>query len=320
MLERLKHWYWKLQSHVLCPRWIPKDREEYLRQKIERRIGYTPDFAHPKSFNEKISWLLLYYHDPLMSVCADKYAVREYITRKIGEQYLVNLLNVYDRVEDIDLAALPDRFALKVNWGSGQNVICHDKAKLNWAEAQEKLRIWMQPESNHYLRGFECVYKNIRPRIVCEEYTDAVNDGDLRDYKLVCCNGQAKYLYVIMDRNIGERINCYDLQWNLLPFTFHYPNSPTVVERPAHLDEMIRLAEILAKPFPFVRIDFYLLGQQLKIGEVTFFPTAGCNIITPVEWDYKLGAMLELPKKKRVHKYAYSDKLVEFSLEDVIHD
>ena len=255
-----------------------------------------------------------------MSVCADKYAVREYITRKVGEQYLVNLLNVYDRVEDIDLSALPDRFALKVNWGSGQNVICHDKAKLDWADAQAKLRGWMQPESNHYFRGFEWVYKNIRPRIVCEEYVDQLDGEDLRDYKLFCFNGKATLFYVNIDRYIGETRNFYDLEWNLLPFYSIYPNSPKNIESPAQMDLMVQLAETLATPFPLVRIDFYVIKDHLKIGEMTFIHGAGTEPFHPEEWDYKIGELLELPKKKMVHKYAYSDKVVEFLLKDVIHD
>ncbi len=321
MLERLKYWYWKMRSHALCPRWFPKDREAFCRQQFKQQGGeYTLDLDHPKSFNEKVTWMMLYYHDPLMSVCADKYAVREYIASKIGEQYLVNLLNVYDRVEDIDLSALPDRFALKVNWGSGQNIVCHDKAKLDWADAQAKLRKWMQPQSNHYFYNFEWVYKNIRPRIVCEEYIDQLDGEDLRDYKLFCLNGKAAFYFVNIDRYNGEKRNFYDLDWNQLPFYNGFPNSPKIVERPAQLDLIVQLAEKLAKPFPLVRVDFYVVNDQLKVGEMTFYHYAGSVPFHPEEWDYKLGAMFELPKKKMVHKYAYSDKVVEFSLKDVMHD
>jgi len=267
-------------------------------QFAEAGNSYALDLDTPRSLNEKLNWLKLYYHDPLMTQCADKVGVRDYIREKVGEKYLVPVLGVYDSADDIDFDKLPNRFAMKVNWGSGQNVICPDKSMLDVEAVRSRMRRWMRPESNHYFNHFEWGYKDIRPKIVVEQFIEGF-DG-LPDYKLLCFNGTMKVMYVAQNRQLGPkalRFTFHDREFRRLPFEQDYPAAERAVERPSCLEEMISLAEKLAAPFPFCRVDFYIeRSGVLKIGELTFYHLAGLVPIRPVEWDYRLGEMLELPK------------------------
>lgn len=144
--------------------------------------GYELDLDNPSSFNEKIQWLKLYYKDPLITKCCDKVSVREYVKNKIGEEYLIHCLGIFLKPEEINFDILPNKFIIKVNWGSGQNIIVNDKNKLNINEVIYTLNKWMQNKCNHYYNFLEWGYKDINPKIIIEEYIE--NEGGLMDYKL----------------------------------------------------------------------------------------------------------------------------------------
>ena len=279
---------------------LTQDEMRYcLEEQFRRYAGYKLNLDKPQTFNEKLQWLKLYYHrhpNPLLTVCADKVAVRDYIAEKIGEEYLIPCLGVWDNPDDIDFDKLPNKFVLKVNWGSGQNIIVKDKSKLDIADAREKLRQWMKRESNHYFAFFEWPYKDIKPKIIAEKYMDF--DVDLMDYKIMCYNGMPKNLFVCSERFSGLKVTFFDLNWKRLPFIRQYPASSKKIEKPKSFDKMLEFSKILAKPFPFVRVDFFYLNGNLYIGELTFFPGAGIETFTPEEWDKKLGDLLVLPKDK----------------------
>lgn len=280
---------------------LTQDEMRYcLEEQFRRYAGYKLNLDQPQTFNEKLQWLKLYYHrhpNQLLTVCADKVAVRDYIAKKIGEEYLVPCLGVWDNPDDIDFDKLPDRFVLKVNWGSGQNIIVKDKSALDIADAREKLRQWMKPESNHYFAFFEWCYKDIKPKIIAEKYIEQM-DGNLLDYKIFCNNGEPKFLFVAIDRGKDLRFNFYDLDFNKLPFKQHYENSDKKIKKPKHFDEMLRISRILAKDFVHCRVDFYILDDKLYFGELTFFHFAAIEKFDPIEWDKKLGDLLVLPKDK----------------------
>lgn len=274
-----------------------KEERYILETQFERMAGYKLNLDNPKSFNEKIQWLKFNYRDPLMTKCADKVGVREYVKEKIGEEYLVPIIGVYGSVDEIDFDKLPEKFVAKVNWGSGQNIIVPDKSKLDVEDAKKKLRHWMKRESNHYYNFLEWVYKDIEPKIIVEEFLDGVDD--LVDYKYMCYNSEPKNMFLVQNRAKGHEkmtMNFFDKDFNLLPFKRLYKNSNEVVEKPELWGEMLRLSKILAEPFPFVRVDFYMINGQLKIGELTFSPGNGTERFEPIEWDYNLGELLELPK------------------------
>ena len=282
-------------------------REEIIKEQFQNALGYELNLENPRTFNEKLQWLKLYYHDPLMTKCADKYLVREYIKETIGEEYLIPLIGVWDRVEDIDFDKLPNQFVLKVNWGSGQNIIVKDKSKLDIEEAKNKLRYWMQPTSNHYYYSYEWCYKNIEPKIMCEKYIEQM-DGNLLDYKLFTFNGIIKYIDLHIFRFTENHSRCfYDTNWNRYNATIKFNLFQGEVEKPKVLDHLLYLGEKLSKYFPHVRLDFYIIKNDIFFGEMTFYNGSGYDYFKPKEWDYKFGELLELPKEKKL-EYDVLDK------------
>lgn len=256
--------------------------------------GEKMDFCHPATFNQKLQWCKVFDRNPMKAKLADKYLVREWVAEKIGQEYLVPLLGVWDRFDDIDFSRLPDRFALKCNHGSGWNVIVDDKQKLNIEEAKRKFDRWMS-EDYTYKAGFELHYGDITPRIIAEEYMENAG-GDIYDYKFYCFDGEVKYVQFLMDRKHGLKMGYFDPDWKLQPFVNNHPQIDEDVPKPDNLDQMIRLAEILSAGFPYVRVDFYRLNDgTIRFGEMTFTPASGTQDWDPPQTNDMLGAMLRLP-------------------------
>lgn len=275
-----------------------RDKKYIIRKQFQSISHYTPNFAHPKTFNEKIQWIKLYDHNPLYTMLADKYLVRDYIRAKIGDKYLIPLLGVWDNPDDIDFAKLPNRFVLKVNWGSGQNIIVTDKSKINIDDVRAQLRKWIQPKSNHYYFSFEWQYKNISPKITAEEYLDSLDENSALDYKFMCFGGRP-YLCWVSNKNkdIHER-SFYDMDWNMTNIELIEPGKvmpQSPAPRPKQLDEMIKLATVLSAGFPQVRVDLYLLPNgDIKFGELTFTSASGYSPWHPADIDRKLGDLIDL--------------------------
>lgn len=272
------------------------NKKKIIEKQFENRVGYKPVIENPKSFNEKIQWYKLYYRDSLMTQCADKWAVRKYVTKIIGEKYLIPILGVYNSVDDINFDELPNQFVLKVNHGSSQNIICKDKSKLNIENAKSQLSIWMKPESNLYNISYEWCYKNIKPKIICESLIN-ISNNDLLDYKFFCFNGKVKIILVCSERSQELKTNFFDTNWNELPFTRFHLKNKKIISKPNRLKEMISISQKLSDKFPFVRIDLYEINKKIYFGEMTFYPGNGTEPFTPVEWDYKIGNFLRLPIK-----------------------
>ena len=283
-----------------------KFREDIIKKQFKEALGYELNLENPKSFNEKLQWLKLYYHNPLMTKCADKYLAREYIKEKIGEEYLIPLIGVWDKVEDIDFNSLPKQFVLKVNWGSGQNIIVKDKSKLNIEETKNKLNGWLKPFSNHYYYSYEWQYKDIEPKIICEKYIEQM-DGNLLDYKVFCFNGNSHYIQIDIDRYTNHTRCFYNLNWEKQIFTILYPLYSVKVDKPKYLNLLIELSNKLCKRFNHVRVDWYVINDKLYFGELTFTHENGIGEFMPQEYDYKFGELLELPKEKRI-EYNFSDR------------
>jgi hypothetical protein len=248
----------------------------------------------PSTFNEKLQWLKLHDRNPIYTSLVDKYEVRKFIEKTIGREYLVPLLGVYDKVEDIDFSSLPDQFVLKPTHTSGNVIICRDKAKLDIVLTNKTLVKWLKREYFWYQR--EWPYKNIKPRIICEELLVDEKQEDLIDYKILCFNGVPKCLFLCLDRRSesGLKVDFYDLDWNPLPFERHYPRSGRIINKPDCLDEMLELSRKLSKDIPFVRVDFYVVNGQIKFGELTFYPGSGFEEFTPESYDYLLGSWMDL--------------------------
>lgn len=268
----------------------------YLKLVYWAEMGKSLNIENPQTFNEKIQWLKLYNRNPKNTKYVDKYEVRRYIAETIGEQYLIPLINVYDEVNEINWDSLPNSFVLKCTHGSGSNIICKDKNNLDINLAKKKLKRWMN--QSWYYFGREWEYKNIKPRIICEKYIVDNHENDLKDYKIMCFNGKAKCIFVCLNRNSknGLNINIYDKNWNLLPFERNgAPNSKEIVKKPKNLELMLELAEVLAKEFPFLRVDFYDVNDKIYFGEMTFYPGSGFRGFTPEQYDEILGSWINLP-------------------------
>lgn len=270
--------------------WIPD--KQYLKLVYWGETGKRLNIIDPKSFNEKLQWLKLNDRKPEYRIYVDKYAVRSYIAETIGEEYLIPLIGVYDKVEEIDWDSLPDKFVLKCTHGSGSNIICPDKNKLNIEEAKKKLKKWMN--KNWYWFGREWPYKDIKPKIICEEFiSDSKDIPD--DYKILCFNGKAKLIEVHIDRYGDHRQDFYDLNWNKTTISQNPPKSDIVYKKPNKFDEMIKLSEILAANMVHVRIDWFIVKDKLYFGEITFYDGSGFVSFDDYNDDLLLGSWINLP-------------------------
>ena len=267
----------------------------YLRWIYWRIIGKRLNLKHPQTFNEKLQWLKLYDRNPLYTTLVDKYAVKKWVADKIGEQYIIPTLGVWNSFDAIDFDTLPHQFVLKCTHDSGGIVICRDKATFDKQSARKKLTKSLK--TNFYDSGREWPYKNVPPRIIAEKYMSE-DDGsqELKDFKLMCFNGKVKCSFVCTERftKDGLKVTFYDTNWNVMPFERHYPRSKTPIAKPLNYDEMVELAEKLSRDIPFVRVDFYSVKGKTYFGEMTFYPGSGFEEFTPSEWDKTLGDWVKL--------------------------
>lgn len=274
------------------------DKKYILEYQFNRRMGYKPNIDNPTTFNEKLQWLKLYYHNPLITTCADKYKVKKYVSDKIGKEYVVPLIAVYNKPEDIDFDKLPSQFVLKTTWGCGNNLIVKDKTKLNRDNTIKLFAKWLNIKKNHYYLSFEWGYKNIEPKIICEEYVGELGNN-LTCYKFFNFNSKPYLIQAVFDDKTDyETINYYDLNWNMLDLKQNFPNNPNNIPKPKNLDKMIYISEKLAYDFPhFVRVDLYEFEDKVLFSEFTFYSDNGMTKFTPPNWDKKLGDLLNLPSK-----------------------
>ena len=255
------------------------------------------DLKEPKSFNEKLQWLKLNYRPKTLTILVDKYRVRDYISKTIGREYLIPLLGVWERPEDINFEELPNKFVLKCNHDSGSVFICLDKSNID----KEKIKdtISKQLKTSLFPYGREWAYKNVIPCIIAEKYMVDESGFELKDYKFFCFNGKAEYLLVASDRQTaGEEVkfDFFDMNYNRLPFKNMHPISKSAPSLPSNIDEMRRLAEKLSKGFPHVRIDLYNINKKIYFGEFTFYHGSGFMPISPYQWDEKIGRHIDISK------------------------
>lgn len=281
----------------------------YLTLLFRLKMGFWIDWKNPKTFSEKLQWLKLYDIKPEYTKMVDKYAVKEYVAKIIGEEYIIPTLGVWDRPEDIEWDSLPQKFVLKTTHGGGGSgvVICVDKETFNKDEAIFKLKRSLDKCIYKSLR--EWPYKNVDKKIIAEkllEDSTTVNNTDLTDYKFYCFNGKPVYSQVIRDRRSVETIDFYDIEWRHMPFVGLNPvatnglnsvatNGLNPVAKPTCLGEMFGICSKLSNGIPFSRIDLYVVDDKIYFGEITFYPASGLGIFTPNEWNEKLGSMIKLP-------------------------
>lgn len=270
--------------------------EDYLKKVFQAKFGYPLDLENPKTFNEKLQRLKLYDRKPQYTQLVDKYAVRPYIKEKIGEEYLVPLLNVREDPDQINFASLPDRFILKCNHNSGSVYICKNRENFDFKAAKEGLK--RDIEEDYYLRGREWPYKDVQRKIIAEEYLEDKN-GDLIDYKFFCFDGYVDCVMVCVGRQKGEvKFYFFDRERKLLRYNVAGKNAPEdfTLEKPENIEEMFDLAEVLSEGLPFVRIDLYSCDDKIFFGEFTLYPGSGFDVNLLPETDRRFGDLIKLPQ------------------------
>ena len=270
--------------------------EKYLKKMCDVRLGYKLNLQNPRTFNEKLQWLKLHNQKTEYITMVDKYDVKKYVADIIGEEYIIPTLGVWNSFEEIDFDKLPNQFVLKCTHDSGGLVICKDKKELDLIKAEKK--ITKSLHNNYYFYGREWPYKNVKPRIIAEPYMEDNKVHELIDYKLMCFNGEVKCSFTCSERfsQEGLKVTFFDNDWKVMPFERHYPSSKNPPQKPLNFNKMLEFATKLSRGIPFVRVDFYEINGLLYFGELTFFPGNGFEEFTPLEWDYKMGSWLKLPK------------------------
>lgn len=285
--------------------WLPESL--FLRIRYQLLMGKRLNLKKPSTFNEKIQWLKLHDRKPIYSIMVDKLLVKEYISNKIGEEYVIPTLGCWDKFDDINFALLPNEFVLKSSNGGGGNgvIICKDKKMFDYAKAKKVLELSLQSDASK-MQG-EWVYKDIKPRIIAERLIKDTSSMDLKDYKFFCFNGKVRCFKIDFGRFEEHHANYYDPQGNVLYFgeTLCPPVFDHHLQMPTNLPLMIKLAEKISDGHIFLRVDLYNVDSKIYFGECTFYPNAGFGPFIPEEWDQKLGEYIQLSTALRKDAASY---------------
>lgn len=284
------------KSILAVLRYLP-DRA-FLELKFYTRMGQRLNLEDPKTFSEKLQWLKLHDRRPEYTTMVDKSLVKDYVAERIGSDYVIPTLGVWDRFEDINLDLLPDQFVLKCTHDSGGLVICRNKAQFDWEAAREKINQCLK--TNYYYHCREWPYKNVKPRILAERYMEDEAQGELRDYKFFCFHGEPKLLFIATDRQTaGEetKFDFFDMDFQHLDLRNGHPNAAVPPEKPVNFEKMKELAAVLSKNIPHLRVDFYEVNGKVYFGELTFSHWSGMVPFDPPEWDRIMGDWIILPEK-----------------------
>lgn len=264
-------------------------------------MGKWPNLSSPQTFNEKLQWLKLYDRRPEYTMMVDKYAVKEYVANLVGKQYVIPTIGVWNSPEEIDWDILPNQFVLKTTHGGGNEgvVVCKDKTTFNRSVACDKLRKSLNQDLYKIHREWQ--YKDVKKRIIAEEYKEDSKTHSLDDFKFFCFDGEVKALFVATGRQEYDepRFDYYDANFNHLDLIQHHPMSGKNIPKPKSFEEMIKVAQVLSKGLPAVRIDLYEVDGRVFFGEYTFTHHGGHVPFHPEKWDYTFGSWITLPPKYR---------------------
>jgi hypothetical protein len=277
-----REWCWKVFGY-----------ERFLKRRYQKSTGNELDLSDPRTLSEKVQWIMVHGGVERFSGYVDKAAVKDFVRERVGAGFLIPTIGVYERIKDIELENLPSAFAIKATHGCHWNVLVEDKSKVDWNSVEKKANRWLQ--SNCYYKYGEANYRDLKGRIIVEEYLRD-SSGDLKDYKFLCFHGEPKYALVDCFRFTHHERAIYDMDWNRVPVTMRFAKLEKDVPRPEGLDVMIDACRKLARDFAFVRVDLYWTGGRAYFGELTFTPSAGLLCVAPREWDYAMGELLDLSR------------------------
>lgn len=259
------------------------------------RHGEPLDWNNLQTYSEKMQWEKLFNYDERKIICTDKYRVREWVEQRLGGEYLIPLLGVWDRAEDIDFDKLPNQFVLKTNCSSGDVIIVKDKSMLTKNDIKgyrKKLNYYLDMQFGY--NTCELHYNQIKPKIIAETFIEC-SGSDLPDYKFLCFEGKPYFCWVDIDRYHGHKRNVYDMEWNLQDWhQYNYGISKEGVEKPANFEKMVKIATTLCKGFHHVRVDLYDISGKIYFGEMTFTNSSGFEKIEPKSADFMLGELWKI--------------------------
>lgn len=291
-----KKGFWVLFEHLFLK---IKDDRKFIECKWRFTMSYPLNLDAPISYNEKQNWLKLYDRKPEYTMMVDKYLVKSYVAKIIGEEYIIPTLGVWDTPDEIDFSTLPNQFVLKCNHNSGKGMfICKDKSSLSQKDingVRANLRIGLSED--YYKNNREWPYKNVSRKILAEQFMEDEQTKELRDYKFFCFDGEVKCLFIATNRGKGEHetfFDFYDSDFNHLEVKNGHPNATVKPKKPDHFDEMKQIASRLSKGFPSIRVDLYEVNGKVYFGELTFTHWGGFTPFEPQEWDFIFGSWIHL--------------------------
>lgn len=270
----------------------------YLKLQYRLTFDKKLDLKNPKTFNEKLQWLKLYNRKSIYTTMVDKFASKKFFSERLGEEYVVpSLGGPWYSFDEIDFDTLPEKFVLKTNHDSGGVMLCRDKETFD----KEKARAFFEKhlKINYYWSAREWPYKNIKPCIFAEQFLEDGSGDAIYDYKFFCFNGVPKIMYLSRDRSETPRTDFFDMEYNHLDMRMKDPNSDVLPEKPSRFEEMKFLAAKLSSGIPHVRVDFYMIGSHLYVGEMTFFHCGGFVSVKPESWNLEMGNWISLPEKTK---------------------
>ena len=272
-------------------------KKAYISYQYKYITHHKLDWKSLNRYTEKLQYLRLYVYPKwdLVSKCAGRVGVREYVKEQGYDELLIKTVGIFDKFDDIDFDKLPNQFAMKCSHGCAMNYICFDKSKANIPELRKKFNKWLK--TNYGKKTVELHYSKIKPQIIVEELL--LEDGKLpTEYKIHVFNGKAKNLYVVTSRGVDIRYNNYYIDWT--PFDGSQFNgwrkTDYQLKKPSNFDEMVKVAEVLASPFPFVRVDLYNVNGKIYFSEMTFTPAKGTLILDDDKCDFEMGEWLDISK------------------------
>ncbi|MDR7015664.1 ATP-grasp fold amidoligase family protein [Acinetobacter sp. 3657] len=285
--------YFEYQAKIIRTKFVSD--KAYLTKRFVCKLGYTPNFCSPQSFNEKVTARMLFERSPLFTKLADKCAVRELIATKIDEAFFVPLVGAYKCFDEINFEQLPNQFVLKCTHDSGSAMVCRDKSGFDITAARAKIKNHLK--MNMYFRKREWHYKDICPQILIEHFIDLYIDpkshSTITTCRVHCFEGKPEFLEIdVQDTQGNDYSNMYNTDWELQPFRVDLKeNSPSPLAKPQQLKDIIELSKKLCFTYGYSRIDFLLSQDHIYFSEITLTPNAGRMVITPAEWDFKLGSL-----------------------------
>lgn len=275
--------------------------ETYLKILYKNRMQKELNLENPQTFNEKLQWLKLHDRKEKYSIMVDKYEVKKYVSKLIGDEYIIPTLGVYNNFDEINFDELPKQFVLKCTHDSGGNIVCRDKEKLDFLKFKRKINNYLK--KNFYYLGREWPYKNVKKRIIVEKYMfDEKQKEGLIDYKFYCFNGEPKFLYISkgLENHETAKISFLNIDYTLAPFQredfSHFKELP---QKPKKYDKMLEIVKILSKNIAFVRVDLYEINDKIYFSEFTFTPCGGLMKFIPLKYDRIVGDMLNIENEEK---------------------